>query len=827
MKINAFKISVLSLAVFLCINLKAQRFPDLLNTLNSDYCQEKLYLQFDRSFYNPGETIWFKAYLFAGNLPSLISKTLYTELIDVKGKILQRITSPIMMSGAAGSIDIPLDISGTVIIRSYTKWMLNFDSSFLYTKTISILSPQKKTERYSTNSEVKTNIASTHPSLVLQFFPEGGDLIQGVESRVAFKATDNGGIPVNIAGDIYNGKGEKITTFVSVHDGMGIFILKPEAGEQYKAVWKDRQGQINELSLMSAKQNGIVLEAGHQGGQIEFKINRSANVPEYPFVYVVAQMNQHLLYRAKAYIDKTQSAKGIIPTENSPAGIIHITVFSPDEKPLAERIIFANLIDYSFNIDLIRLNADSGERKKNIIQIGLPDLLSCNLSVAITDADLNPRFQEDNIYTRLLLTSDIKGYIYNPAYYFSSDEDSIAKHLDLVMMTNGWRRFKWQEVLEGHFPELKYLPENYISIEGQVKGINQTILLGKEINGILEFKDKHREFLNTTIQSDGKFSFSGMLFYDTVKLFYQFNNDKNKTLTSRANFTIKNNLLKDPLSLQPDNSFLRDDNQPNIISLSKIIETRLKQLNAIELYKIKTLKTVEVTTKMQTQKDLIDKEYTSGFFSDGPSRHSQIILPEDDPAFLASRDLFSYLQGRVAGLQIAIDGNDVSITWRGIPTSLFVDEIPQSSISINPPGKLIEDASYMLSLPMGEIAMVKILDPPFFGAGSVSYGGQGGAISVYLKKTNLKNQSKGLDYISISGYSPIREFYSPDYSMPTHSDIPDYRNTLYWNPFVVTDKNKRQINLSFYNNEFTKKMKVIIEGCNENGKLTRVEKIFE
>ncbi|MBK6380722.1 MAG: hypothetical protein IPF72_13925 [Chitinophagaceae bacterium] len=826
MKINSFKIFILTLAVFFCPNLKAQSFPDLLKTLNNEYGQEKLYLQFDRTHYNSGETIWFKAYLFAGNLPSLISKTLYTELTDAKGKILQRIISPVMMSGAAGSIDIPSDVSGTVIVRSYTKWMLNFDSSFLFTKALSVISPQKPAEKNAIKSSVRTNTITANSSFVVQFFPEGGDLVQGVESRIAFKATDQKGMPVNITGDIYDSKGNSVTTFASLYDGMGIFLLEPEAGVQYKAAWKGRQGQINETPLVPAKQTGIVLEAGHQGGQIQFKIKRPADVPEYPFVYVVAQINQQVLYRTKAYIDKTQSAKGIIPTENSPAGIVQITVFSPDEKPLAERIIFANLIDYSFNTDLVRSVADTGRRKKNSIQIDLPDTIPCNLSIAVTDAELNPGLAGDNIFSRLLLTDDIKGYVHNPAYYFSGDADSVADHLDLVMMTNGWRRFKWQDALTGRYPEIKYLPENFISIDGQVKGLNQTTLAGKEINGILEFKDKRREFLITPVQPDGKFSFSGMIFYDTAKLFYQFNKDKNKTLTSRANFVIKNNLLRGPL--QTGNPLIPDLSLPDDVSISKIIETRLMQLSDIEFQKSKTLKTIEVTTKILTQKDLLDKEYTSGYFSDDPNRHSRTILPEDDPAFLSSQNLFSYLQGRIAGLQISVNGNDATITWRGIPTSLFVDEIPQSSISLNPPGQLIEDPSYMLSLPMSEIEMVKIFDPPFFGAGSVSYGGQGGAISVYLKRATVNSQlSKGLDYLAIPGYSPVREFYSPDYSIADQTNIPDYRSTLYWNPFVVTGKNQQQITLSFYNNDITKKIKIIIEGCNENGKLTRVEKIFE
>jgi hypothetical protein len=99
---------------------------------------------------------------------------------------------------------------------------------------------------------------------------------------------------------------------------------------------------------------------------------------------------------------------------------------------------------------------------------------------------------------------------------------------------------------------------------------------------------------------------------------------------------------------------------------------------------------------------------------------------------------------------------------------------------------------------------------------------------VYLKKATVGNQmTKGLDYINVAGYSPIKEFYSPDYSMPPQNDSPDYRSTLYWNPFIIAGKDHRHISITFYNNDFTKNMKVIIEGCDENGKLTRVEKILQ
>jgi hypothetical protein len=804
----------------------AQGIVNALKTLKTSYRQEKLYVQLDRSIYSPGETIWFKAYLFDGNFPSQISKTIYTELTDAKGNLLHRNTMPVIMSAAAGSMEIPKTFAGTVILRAYTKWMLNFDSSYLYTRAISVIPGKRSADTPGEVSPSKSNPVTIATKLVIQFFPEGGDLVQEVESRVAFKATNNRGRPYNLSGEILDSRGLSVTTFESIHDGMGSFLLTPKEGERYRASWKDAEGNIHEKNLPSFKPNGIVLETEIIENKVVFKIKHAPVPAPWPFVYVAAQINQQLIYKGKANIAGNEITSSIIPIENVPAGIMQVTVFTPDEKPIAERIVFVNLADCSFETRLNSSLTDKGKRKKNTINIEVTDTLACNLSIAVTDAGLNPMMQEGDIFSTLLLTGEIKGYIHNPAYYFSGNADSVANYLDLVMMTNGWRRFNWEAVLAGQFPNLTYLPENYISVDGQVSGINKKELEGKEINGIIEFKDKKKGYLNTIVQPEGKFSFAGLVFFDTAKLFYQFNRDKKKTLTEKATFVIESNLLNDPLKLNPDHALMAESGKSDNPDLAAITSLLQHHNDEMELHKPKVLQTIILTSHIKTKQELMDEEYTSGFFSDNAGGMVRTILPEDDPSFLASQNLFNYLQNRVAGLQVNFVDNDVTVNWRGFATSLFVDEIPQTALSFEAPVKLIEDPSYIMSISMSEIAMVKIYDPVFFGSGSASSGGQGGAISVYLKRAGSASQVKGLEYISLAGYSPIKEFYSPDYSMPDRNDIPDYRATLYWNPYIITGKNNHDIQLSFYNNDFTKNMKVIIEGCNAEGKLTRIEKIF-
>ncbi|MEO8582346.1 MAG: hypothetical protein ABI415_01045 [Flavitalea sp.] len=786
-------------AIFSVVN--AQKFDSVLQVLDTRYPQEKLYLHFDRSNYNPGETIWFKAYIFNANLPSHISRTVYSELLDDKGKVIDRKVSPVVSSSAAAAFDLPSTYSaGMVYVRAYTDWMLNFDSSFLYYKAIPILQYKKSTAK------------APEPKTFLQFFPEGGDMVEGLESRVAFKATDIRGLPYNIKGDITNSKGQSVATFTSIHDGMGFFTLTYDPKETYKANFKDAAGKLQQTLLPFAKKSGLVVKIEQEKGEIQFTISTPASeVKPVNMVYVVGQVQQQLVYMANANLSKTNTVRGKIPTENIPAGLLQLTIFSQDQKPLAERLVFVNKQDYYFITDLNSPLKGFEKRKKNVIQIDVPDTIKTNLSIAITDASLNlPGSDEDDIFSGVLLTSDIKGYVHNPAYYFSSEADSVVSHLDLVMMTNGWRRFKWEDVLVGKYPKIAHLPSNYISIIGKINGLTRTQLASQELTGIMEV-DKKQQFLTIPVDPTGSFNLPGLLFFDTAKLFYQFNKDKEKVLTSRASFTVKSNLLTSGPGLRVDSTASqRFILPPDDILLKNSDLARKNNELAEQLKRVETLASVTVTAKQVSKKDQMDKDYTSGLFSGGDG---YTFITEDDPFALGAQSVLQYLQGKVAGLQITGQGTQMTMSWRGGTPTLFLNE-------------MTSDVEMIQSMSMADVAMVKVFRPPFFGAPG---GGSGGAVAIYTKKGAALNKDvKGLDFAKIAGYSVPREFYSPDYSKyDDRHTMADYRPTLYWNPFVLTDKNSRRILFTFYNNDITKKFRVIIEGCNIEGKLTRIEKTFQ
>ncbi|HEY0679569.1 MAG TPA: hypothetical protein VGD17_14895 [Chitinophagaceae bacterium] len=795
MRLPSSKIVLLIALVYLNLPVSGQRFDSLLNLLDTKYPQEKIYLHFDRPVYSPGETIWFKAYLFTGTFPSTISKTIYAELLDDQGKVLQRRTAPVMLSGAAAAFDLPSNLqSATVYVRAYTRWMLNFDSSFLFIRSFPIAKGGKS-----------SGLPSTPPAAFLQFFPEGGDMVTGLPSKVAFKATDARGLPVNVKGDIVTNSGKTVISFASIHDGMGYFIFQPVQGEQYKAVWKDQAGKPHETALPVVLPDGLAIRVNNLGERINFVVQKSAEA-KFSDIHIVAHLQQQLLYRAKANLSNRTTAAGTIPLQGIPAGVIQITVFNEKDQPLAERLVFVNQDDYYFITDLNAASKNMTKRAKNVIQIDVPDTIACNLSVSVTDAALNPPSKhEDDIFSHTLLTSDIRGYVHQPAYYFSG-ADSSASYLDLVMLTNGWRRFRWEEVVAGRWPDIRHLPENYLSISGKVSGLNKSALVQRELIGMLETKNGGRNFLNIPVNPDGTFELVNAVFFDTARLFYQFNNDKDKLLTSRGIFEFRNTLFNESLQIKPEIVVPFRPDSMLLVKNASVSRRRQDQEDARR--KVETLATVEVKAKQKSKEEKFNDQYAKGMFS-GDGR---IFVMEDDPRSLTAMNVFQYLQGQVAGLQITPGAMGPTLSWRGGVPGLYLDEMQMDAEALN-------------NIPMSDVAMIKVFNPPFLGA----FGGGSGAIAVYTKRGSSAGEStKGLDFAKIPGYSPVKEFYSPDYSKyDQSSDEADYRKTIYWNPFVLTDKQNRRILLTFYNNDITNRIRVVVEGINTEGKLTRIEKIFE
>lgn len=779
----------------------AQTFDSLLSIQRAADPLEKAYVQFDKNYYNPGETIWFKAYLFTGLEPSATSKTFYAELLDEAGNVISQKTAPVGFAGATGSFDLDSAFNKRLIyFRGYTLSMLNSDTGFIYTKALRVLTTKAPPAKTVAAPSVTT----------LRFLPEGGDWVTGLPATVAFIATNAQGLPVAVSGVINDDKGAAVTAFKSLHDGMGSTTFTPEDGKTYTAAWKDESGKTYTTALPLAKAQGVALKITDEGSNKRFVVRRSEGVPEAAKqLYIVGSMNQHEMFEARINLTAKTSATGVLPVQAASSGILQITLFDAANKPLAERISFVNNHDYEFDGDAFIAQKSTAKRGLNTLEISTNDTLPANLSVAITDADLNAsNNMDDNIISRMLLTGELRGKIVNPYYYFFNTGDSAAAYLDLVMLTHGWRRYNWEAVWAGIAPKAKFKEGNYLSMSGQVTGMPPgSYAPGLQLTGILQTADSAKSFVVLPVDRNGKVFSDGMLFYGNARLYFNFN--KKNLSFDKSMLMLDNGLRKGFARALPDTSVKAGMTEPAPAIIAANNKTNRLSLQASRLLaNSKMLATVTVTAKAKTAKEKMEEKYVSGLFSGGSGNTFDLV---NDPLSSAYMDIFQYLQGRIAGLQIMTGGGTPSLSWRGGTPALYLNEMRT-------------DASLLQSTPVSDIAYIKVFRP----GESIVSGGGGGVIAIYTRKggdATANPNAKGLSYVPIAGYSDIKQFYSPDYATPSERDAyDDVRSTLYWNPAVYLDKTRKRVRLKFYNNDLTKRFRLVMEGINTDGKMIHVEK---
>lgn len=787
---------------FLWAHPYAQNIDSTINKYSTKYEQERIYVQYDKSTYAPGETIWFKVYLMKSLFPSDDSKTFYADWTDESGNLLFRTISPVVDGTTNGQFDIPVNFPGRFIhVRAYTKWMLNFDQDFLYNKDLRILNK---------NSGPPGLKNVSIPSL--QFFPEGGNAVAGIINKIAFKANDQWGRPIEIKGVIKNNQGKVVDSLHILHDGMGYFFITPQPGENFSATWSvkdpsDKNGKKIEdtTALPAILSAGVSLQVTIAGKKRIFNISTNLNdAARLGKVNLIGTMYQHEVFKITKDIS-TGFTNGVIPTQDLPSGILTITVFDDQWKPLAERITYINNEEYLFHPEMTVEHWGLNKRARNEITISVPDSLQANLAVSVTDAAIDAD-SSDNIISHLLLTGEIRGQVYNPYYYFSNTSDSVTQNLDLVMLTHGWRRFKWEDVVKGKFPTISWPSDsNYLTLSGKLYGVLPSSLRqGNTISLIISQKKSIGKILLLPIESNGTFNDPATLVFDTLRVYYQL---PKKTLGDALVRFMEGMLPPFPKNIAAtgiNNGIYDTTGNGRHFQLSDEMNQVLKQ------YEGKMLENVIVKTKAKSPTEIMDQKYTSGFFSGGDNYQFDLV---DDPTAFASGDVFRYLQAKVAGLQINTSSNPPTLQWRGGSPGLFVNEIET-------------DADMISSIPISDIAYVKVFRPPFFGG----FNGSNGAIAIYTRKGDDVKPvpGKGLSINTITGYSLIREFYAPNYgSFKPENEKKDVRTTLYWNPQVTTTTQKNKVTLSFYNNDVTKSFRVVIEGMTKDGQLAHVEQIME
>ncbi|WP_462251108.1 TonB-dependent receptor [Ekhidna sp.] len=742
---------------------------------------EKVYLHLDKKYYGSGDNLWFKSYLVnsVDHIPSTISKTLYVELLNSQGTVIDSLVLFSENGTSDGNFKLSKKLkSGEYQVRAYTNWMRNFDDEFIFRKNFKILNPL--------NSSEESNANVPNDSIYLDFLPEGGDLIDGIGSKVAIKAYDKFGFGVSLEGVIKSKDGATNTDFNTNELGMGEIYLTPSSDSDYYA----ETGGKN-FSLPQVKSQGASIKVIHSHGNDKIIITvLSKNVDLAGGTLVAHQRGQFLFAVGNT---NSESFATRISRKNLKPGIIHLTYFNSKDTPLTERLIYPLIPQ--INSELKITSDENGYQKRSQVSlnIALPDSLIHSASLVINPANENHYTDGDaNIVTELMLTSDLKGRIENPGIYFEGTSEAY-KRMDLLMMTQGWTRFNWKEVLNNSGAAKKYGIEKGLTIKGQVvdyynkeKTRQGSISMTSSNNGISIAQGK--------TNPNGEFIIENNLFFDSTRLILQatgFRGKRNKAVNDVSIQLLNNPKLSSGYGYKSraiDSQFEKKVQKQSQIAQAYFLDDDVSYLDE-----------VVVKTQRITEQDERAQKYGD------PS--NRIIA--DEFRFQASTVLD--MLSRTAGVTVTGSGASQSASIRGF-----------ASLSGIPPLYILDgmqvDLQTILTIPIQQVDFVDVLKGP--NAAFYGVNGAGGVIVVYTKTGESSpaqfKESKGLLVFTHPGYHASKQFYSPQYAIPEEShNVPDFRSTLYWNPELKFENGTA--NVEFFTSDQLGKFDIRVEGLMKDG----------
>ncbi|MFI5162396.1 MAG: TonB-dependent receptor [Sphingobacteriales bacterium] len=760
------------------------------NTLGEQLAQEKAYLHLAKTSYSFGDTIWYKAYVVVGahHQLSALSGILYVELISPADTLVTR--QIVHLTAGVGWGDIPMAQQlkqGVYRIRAYTKWMRNFGTDNFYEQKIRLggMAPQVIAKQ----SETKPDV---------QFFPEGGELVAGVKIRVAFKAIGPNGLGVDVKGTIEDNSGNVITDITSRHLGMGEFVLIPESGKSYIAKINAGEETSFKVNLPPVKDAGYVMTVNNNDKDsiyIKVAVNdKTLKEKQHSPFYLLAQSNDKVYYAAEGKLEDPVFT-GRVDKKRFPGGIARFTLFNNEGKPVAERIAYIEGNDtLKFKVTSSQSDYTSRQPVKISLQVNDENNkpASGTFSAAVINESLTgtDELSENTIVSNLLLTSDLRGNIEQPNYYFSNPNDRTRADLDLLMLTQGYRKVNWEKVLSDTSKTIKYMPERSLEIAGII-----TTSAGKPApNGKITLLDnKANLFRDTTADEQGNYRFTNLYLSDTSVIVLRArkgnNSDNVKLQVTKPDYPAIS-------KISTDTTISSDQQNPKNVLLYQQYQKQQKDFvtNGIKLREVK------ITGFKHKEPDL--------------SRSANLRKGSADQVLMGDQigdciDLSDCLTGRVHFanihlMTIIIDGN----------ISGFGDD-------------------YLNAIVPSQIYSIEVLRSAYAKAIYGSSIRKDGALVITLKngsegsKENYATIIRGLTIVRFNGYTTARAFYSPKYVV-NKTDIirTKPQDVVFWKPNILTDKDGK-ISFEYNNNDTKGGYRLVIEGIDDDGNLGRAVYRYE
>ena len=820
-----------------------------INLFNRYLPQEKVYLHFDNTAYFMGEKMWFKAYVLRSDNHHAtdVSRVLYVELLDRSGNVVETQKLPI---GAMGQADGVFDLrnvlaGGFYEVRAYTRYMLNWDSSWLFSRVFPIFETPGKEGDYSRPSlgkttwqvresekvptKEKTGISFAKPEDGnIAFFPEGGHLVENLSCRVAFEIRDRQGLPVNGTGELSCGE-ECLCSVSTSQNGRGVFSLVAQPGKIYSLNLKDKRGRLYRQELPVAEKEGCSMRLTQSGKSWCVTLNTTTSFAQDSLGIVLTA------HGALKHVDVVAGSRSMylsLPDSAIADGVNRVSVVNGAGQVLADRLFFQypRTLKDSISVTV----KETSLLPSSPINLSFHAPPSTIFSLSVRDADTEKNISSLDCENWLLLAGELHGYVSHPEYYFESDDAEHREAADLLMLVQGWRRYDLSQMMGKKNFKIVHPVEKGLSISGRLKGpqkkaivSNQNLRfrlyneLGQSLSGNA-VTDSLGYYVIEVPPCDGEWN----MFVHIPKK-YSIEIDRNFSPSPRSLSLLELMRPQDVTAAMTSFHYSRNTDEvlekpagismlsrthmlPTVVKKKHFWESGIAWDNITEGREVSYL-----YYNIDKERDrLLDKGEEIPYIYEWLKQKNHAfkgdyreLFDAFNPAFWYDKDVcdFSYNGNPILWM---LDNSPRCIT-NGLP---FTGTVPLMK------SRTIDD----MPVTMGEVKAIYITEAPnvwkrYLVGNAWAKIGNMVTVFVYTHKM-FRKCPKNLRHTFFDGYSPAVEFYSPGYGeLPSNED---FRRTLYWNPYVRTNK-EGYVDLRICNTGTCRQLIISAEAITPDGNIVK------
>lgn len=820
---------------------------------NRYYPQEKVYLHLDNTGYYLGERIWFKAYVVTAPFHWLttMSQTLYVELLSPEGYVVE--TKKLRIEAGQCHGDFYLDranYSGYYEIRAYTRWMLNFrdddgiimanaDVPGIFSRVFPVFDPPEVAGDYSKeyvsprfreNSDSRENLSP----VLLQFYPEGGHLVKGLPSIVAFQAMDRKGRFISLEGRIIDNRGKYVTSFSSVHRGMGSFVFTPNA-RHYHAEVKIGENFFR-YALPEIEKEGIIMHVNNLLDD-HLRIEVSARGVEPVDTLGLVLMNNGQVYAFEVISVNTEKSSDLkLSRDSLPAGVYEVVLFNRKGRPLCERKIFIRgkgperIKIQCGNVKPAYLPYEKIGLDFQLYQNGTPLCENHTFSLSVRDSSSEVKtWYTGNAETEMLLSSEVRGFLPDVGYYFSSSDLQRRQHLDLLLQVQGWRRYSWEKMSGVDRFKFRHPVEHGITLQGRLLSDRDGFryynkLLGNAKVRWRMYNDSVGLYGNLLTDSLGRYrlvfddlqgSWHINLFSDDRRLEKEFlPNGPHPwaTLSVRAQICV-DRLFSPHCKSYSYYEWNRPD--PEIRDYILLYDTLIRNISLSEAEAVGNYRGriyhrpgVRANIRDLTEEFMDVNLEERGLSGEVLAGYLMDKMKFSGGSYCLIRDSVLMKEGELGSIKRnIIFGSSQGFLYRPLDWYFGWTKM-LDSIEIN------VDYAYRDSLRQKGGGCLYFRSDRYEAREIPDY-----VLRLTTYRDGEKRELSPLTRNFIfDGYAKVEEYRSPDYSARELPDSGDYRRTLYWNPDVRTDSLGRAY-IEFYNNSTCRKLILNAETITPDGRI--------